>query len=172
MGRLHWWCSCRSFQLAHRRPPPCACSSATPWPICMAKEGPRFQQHRHGAHHAAHVDELPAAHLRLDVHFGEHRPAEPALHDGIIGLGTSSTAASTASALNSTAPWVTQHRPYTAMTYFPMINTQGAVVLGMVYNYLPFMILPIYSVHRQAGQLPAGGCPGPGRRLRPASSGR
>ena len=25
-------------------------------------------------------------------------------------------------------------------------NTQGAVVLGMVYNYLPFMILPIYSV--------------------------
>ncbi|MEG0291332.1 MAG: ABC transporter permease [Anaerovoracaceae bacterium] len=29
---------------------------------------------------------------------------------------------------------------------FEMINTQGAVVLGMVYNYLPFMILPIYSV--------------------------
>ncbi len=27
-----------------------------------------------------------------------------------------------------------------------MINTQGAVVLGMVYNYLPFMILPIYSI--------------------------
>jgi spermidine/putrescine transport system permease protein len=27
-----------------------------------------------------------------------------------------------------------------------MINTQGAVVLGMVYNFLPFMILPIYSV--------------------------
>ena len=27
-----------------------------------------------------------------------------------------------------------------------MINTQGAIVLGMVYNYLPFMILPIYSV--------------------------
>ena len=27
-----------------------------------------------------------------------------------------------------------------------MINTQGAVVLGMVYNYLPFMLLPIYSV--------------------------
>ena len=34
----------------------------------------------------------------------------------------------------------------TDFTYFPMINTQGAVVLGMVYNYLPFMILPIYSV--------------------------
>ena len=29
---------------------------------------------------------------------------------------------------------------------FEMINTKGAVVLGMVYNYLPFMILPIYSV--------------------------
>ena len=27
-----------------------------------------------------------------------------------------------------------------------MIGTPGAVVLGMVYNYLPFMILPIYSV--------------------------
>ena len=34
----------------------------------------------------------------------------------------------------------------TDLAYFPMINTQGAVVLGMVYNYLPFMILPIYSV--------------------------
>ncbi len=32
------------------------------------------------------------------------------------------------------------------LSYFPMMNTQGAVVLGMVYNYLPFMILPIYSV--------------------------
>lgn len=29
---------------------------------------------------------------------------------------------------------------------FDMINTQGAVVLGMVYNYLPFMILPLFSV--------------------------
>ena len=32
------------------------------------------------------------------------------------------------------------------LTSFRMIRTQGAVVLGMVYNYLPFMILPIYSV--------------------------
>ena len=30
--------------------------------------------------------------------------------------------------------------------YIQMIRTPGAVVLGMVYNYLPFMILPIYSV--------------------------
>ncbi len=30
--------------------------------------------------------------------------------------------------------------------HIPMIGTSGAVVLGMVYNYLPFMILPIYSV--------------------------
>lgn len=29
---------------------------------------------------------------------------------------------------------------------FKMINTEGAVVLGMVYNYLPFMILPLYSI--------------------------
>ena len=30
--------------------------------------------------------------------------------------------------------------------HIQMIGTSGAVVLGMVYNYLPFMILPIYSV--------------------------
>ena len=30
--------------------------------------------------------------------------------------------------------------------HLQMIGTPGAVVLGMVYNYLPFMILPIYSV--------------------------
>ena len=34
----------------------------------------------------------------------------------------------------------------TDIKYFHMIGTPGAVVLGMVYNYLPFMILPIYSV--------------------------
>lgn len=28
---------------------------------------------------------------------------------------------------------------------FEMINTAGAVVLGMVYNYLPYMILPLYT---------------------------
>ena len=34
----------------------------------------------------------------------------------------------------------------TDLKFFPMINTQGAIVLGMVYNFLPFMILPIYTV--------------------------
>ena len=34
----------------------------------------------------------------------------------------------------------------TDQTFFRMLFTQGAVVLGMVYNYLPFMVLPIYSV--------------------------
>ena len=29
---------------------------------------------------------------------------------------------------------------------YKLINTSAAVVLGMVYNYLPFMILPLYSV--------------------------
>ncbi|MGI6248477.1 MAG: ABC transporter permease [Acutalibacteraceae bacterium] len=29
---------------------------------------------------------------------------------------------------------------------FRLINTPGAVILGMVYNFLPFMILPLYSV--------------------------
>lgn len=33
----------------------------------------------------------------------------------------------------------------TDMAYFRMIRTQGAVVLGMVYNYLPYMILPLYT---------------------------
>lgn len=28
----------------------------------------------------------------------------------------------------------------------PLIGNQGAIVLGMVYNYLPFMIVPIYTV--------------------------
>ena len=28
----------------------------------------------------------------------------------------------------------------------PLIRTDGAVILGMVYNYLPYMILPLYSV--------------------------
>ena len=35
---------------------------------------------------------------------------------------------------------------FTPIAYFQMLNTQGAVILGMVYNYLPFMIMPIYSV--------------------------
>lgn len=39
----------------------------------------------------------------------------------------------------------------TALSFFKlpelhMINTQGAVVLGMVYNYIPYMILPLYSI--------------------------
>ena len=29
---------------------------------------------------------------------------------------------------------------------FQMINTAGAVVLGMVYNYSPYMILPLYTI--------------------------
>ena len=33
-----------------------------------------------------------------------------------------------------------------SLDYIPLINTQGAIVLGMVYNFLPFMVLPIYTV--------------------------
>ncbi len=29
---------------------------------------------------------------------------------------------------------------------FQMIDTQGAIVLGMIYNFLPYMVLPIFSV--------------------------
>ncbi len=35
---------------------------------------------------------------------------------------------------------------YFGLGPYKMLNTQGAVVLGMVYNYLPYMILPLYSV--------------------------
>lgn len=35
---------------------------------------------------------------------------------------------------------------YIGLGPFKMLNTQGAVILGMVYNYIPYMILPIYSV--------------------------
>lgn len=34
----------------------------------------------------------------------------------------------------------------TDIEYFHMINTQGAIVVGMVCNFLPFMIMPIFSV--------------------------
>ena len=37
-------------------------------------------------------------------------------------------------------------QPETPITYLPLINTGGAVVLGLVYNFLPFMGLPIYNV--------------------------
>jgi spermidine/putrescine transport system permease protein len=33
-----------------------------------------------------------------------------------------------------------------------LLNTEGAVLLGMVYNYLPFMILPIYTCLRKFDQ--------------------
>ena len=33
-----------------------------------------------------------------------------------------------------------------------MINTPGAVILGMVYNFLPYMVLPIYSVMSKLDQ--------------------
>ena len=34
-----------------------------------------------------------------------------------------------------------------------MINTSGAVVLGMVYNYLPYMILPLYTIMVKIDQI-------------------
>lgn len=35
---------------------------------------------------------------------------------------------------------------------FKMLNTGGAVILGMIYNYLPYMILPLYSVMEKIDQ--------------------
>lgn len=34
----------------------------------------------------------------------------------------------------------------------PLLGNQGAVILGMVYNYLPFMIVPIYTVMTKTNQ--------------------
>ncbi len=42
--------------------------------------------------------------------------------------------------------WINRLLGLIGLGPFNMINTQGAVVLGMIYNYLPFMILPLYSV--------------------------
>ncbi len=42
--------------------------------------------------------------------------------------------------------WINRLLSIAGLGPFEMINTQGAVVLGMVYNYLPFMILPLYSI--------------------------
>lgn len=39
-----------------------------------------------------------------------------------------------------------------------MLYTNSAVVLGMVYNFLPFMVLPIFSVLSKMGQGPDLGC--------------
>ena len=33
-----------------------------------------------------------------------------------------------------------------------IINTAGAIVFGMVYDFLPFMVLPIYNVLIKIGQ--------------------
>ncbi len=42
--------------------------------------------------------------------------------------------------------WINKLFALVGLGPFEMINTQGAVVLGMIYNYLPFMILPLYSI--------------------------
>lgn len=42
--------------------------------------------------------------------------------------------------------WINKLLALIGLGPFEMINSQGAVVLGMVYNYLPFMILPLYSI--------------------------
>jgi len=41
---------------------------------------------------------------------------------------------------------VNQFGGFVGLGHIQIINTSGAVVLGMVYNYLPFMILPLYTV--------------------------
>ena len=69
----------RSFKLALIATADLRCSSATPCPTSSPRRARRLQRHGHGAHHAAHVDEFPAADLFLDGHSGEQRTFEPAV---------------------------------------------------------------------------------------------
>ena len=130
-----------------------------PLAYVMAKEGPRFQRI------AMVLIMLPMwmnfllrtyAWMSLLENNGLLNQAFSAL--GIIDLGNAINGA-----LNSFCAWLNNGllewinglfgsdfllntaRP-TDQTFFRMLFTQGAVVLGMVYNYLPFMVLPIYSV--------------------------
>ena len=43
--------------------------------------------------------------------------------------------------------WPGEHACWalSALGPYTMLNTSGAVVLGMVYNYVPYMILPLYT---------------------------
>ena len=45
---------------------------------------------------------------------------------------------------------------------YTMLNTSGAVVLGMVYNYVPYMILPLYTSYDQDRPEPGGSGAGSG----------
>ena len=130
-----------------------------PLAYVMAKEGPRFQRI------AMVLIMLPMwmnfllrtyAWMSLLENNGLLNQAFSAL--GIIDLGNAINGG-----LNSFCAWLNNGllewinglfgsdfllntaRP-TDQTFFRMLFTQGAVVLGMVYNYLPFMVLPIYSV--------------------------
>ena len=40
---------------------------------------------------------------------------------------------------------INRFREWIGIGTLPLIRTPGAVILGMVYNYLPYMILPLYS---------------------------
>ena len=48
-----------------------------------------------------------------------------------------------------------------------LINTPGAIILGMVYNFLPFMVLPIYNVLCKIDDNTINAAQGSGRKLYP-----
>jgi spermidine/putrescine transport system permease protein len=66
--------------------------------------------------HAALLDQFPGAHLRLDFPAARHRPVQ----HRVAGA---------------------RHHPRP----LPLLYNDGAVLLGLVYGYLPFMVLPIYA---------------------------
>ena len=72
------------------------------------------------------LDQLPGPHLRVDFPAARHRPGERRAADrsGIIQ-----------------AP-------------LPMLYNDGAVILGLVYGYLPFMVLPLYATLERLDPFP------------------
>ena len=67
--------------------------------------------------HSAVLDQLSGAHLRLDVSAARHRSAEHGAPER----------------------WHLIREP------LPLLYNDGAVLLGLVYGYLPFMVLPLYA---------------------------
>ena len=108
IGRLLQRVCMRGIDAGRRRPRPSAWSWRFPSAIMLCRLRARAAADDADAGHAAHVDELSAAHLCVD---------DPLLEkNGLINQ----------------LPGAVRHSGRCNM-----INTSGAVVLGMVYNYLP-----------------------------------
>ena len=81
--------------------------------------------------HSSHVDEFPAAHTGMADAAGKERSYQRHFE-------LASSAHEKTGVINSILNFL--HLPA-----LRIINTPYAIVLGMVYNFLPFMVLPIYN---------------------------